>query len=106
VPVAAAPAEVPAPPATVPVAPALAQVSLHGEAVCTRCILHQSKKCQVAILVHESGEEKVLFVKNCQEGPHTVPPCCAKPVPVVAEGTVHTENGRQLLVATRLEIAR
>jgi hypothetical protein len=81
-------------------------VSLRGEAVCTHCILSLTKQCQLAIRVHEHGHEEVLVV-NCPFVPGDLGHAyCKAPVPILAEGTVHTENGRQLLVATRLEVQR
>jgi hypothetical protein len=87
-------------------APPARLVSLHGEAVCTRCILHQTDHCQLAIRVREQGRQELLVVKSDGAGGALGHRFCRAPVPVLAEGTVRTDNGRQLLLATRLEAER
>lgn len=83
-------------------------ISLHGRAVCAHCTLHQTKECQPAVRIREGEGEQTLFLSDNsisrdfkrRQG------CCRTPLQILAEGTVHTEHGRSLLVATRLEIQR
>jgi hypothetical protein len=84
--------------------PAARLVSVRGEGVCTRCILHLTKKCQLAIRVREGEREELLLVNENAASRDLGPACCASPVPILAQGTVHTENGRLFLAATRLEV--
>ncbi|SIN71324.1 hypothetical protein SAMN05444166_0344 [Singulisphaera sp. GP187] len=88
--------------------PGATQVSLRGVVVCVHCTLHQTEKCQPAVRIHEEGHEETLFLDdnavrrdfNRKQG------CGRTPLQVLAEGTMHTENGRPLLAATRLEVQR
>jgi hypothetical protein len=84
--------------------PAARLVSVRGEGICARCILHLTKKCQLAIRVREGEGEELLLVNENAASRDLVPACCATPVPILAQGTVHTENGRLFLAATRLEV--
>src|SRR5262249_38835698 len=83
---------------------AVRTVSVRGEALCTHCILHQTKECQVAVRVRERGHDELLVVSDPPFPEELGPACCSSPVPVLVEGTVRIENGRQLLAATRLEV--
>jgi hypothetical protein len=84
----------------------LKRVSLHAEVVCEHCVLHESDECRPAVRVHEAGLDGTMHLSDNavrreflrREG------CGRTPLPVLAEGTVRTENGRPLLIATRLEI--
>jgi hypothetical protein len=92
------------------VPPATVQfVSLRGEAVCAHCILHQTDACRPALRVREGGREEDLLVNTdaiSGAGNELGPAICFAPVLIHAQGTVHTENGRRFLAATRLEVQR
>jgi hypothetical protein len=79
-------------------------VSLKGEAVCTRCILHQSEACQLAIRVHQSGREELWVVDDQGAESNVGRAYCRGPTPVLAQGSLRSEHGRWSLVATRLEV--
>lgn len=81
-------------------------VSLEGEAVCSHCVLHQTDECRPVVRIREEGREKTLFFDDnavYRDFSHKQG-CCRKPVPVLAKGVVHTEDGRPHLAATRLEV--
>jgi hypothetical protein len=84
--------------------PAVRLVSLHGEGVCGRCILHLTNQCQLTIRVREGGREELFLVNENAASRDLVPAICANPIPILAEGTVHAENGRLFLATTRLEV--
>jgi hypothetical protein len=84
--------------------PAARLVSLHGEGICARCILHLTNKCQLTIRVREGEREELFLVSENAASRDLVPACCANPVPILAQGIVHTENGRLFLATTRLEV--
>ena len=44
--------------------PAIQLVSVRGEAVCARCILHLAKHCQAAIRVREGWPDELLLVRS------------------------------------------
>jgi hypothetical protein len=84
--------------------PAVRLVSVQGEGVCARCILHLTDKCQLTIRVREDEREELFLVNENATSRDLIPACCAKPVPILAQGSVHTENGRLFLATTRLEV--
>jgi hypothetical protein len=79
-------------------------VSLHGEGVCARCTLHLTDRCQLTIRVREGEREDLFLVDETAASRDLVPAICASPIPILAEGTVHAENGRLFLASTRLEV--
>jgi hypothetical protein len=84
--------------------PAVRLVSVQGEGVCAHCILHLTNECQLAIRVREKEREELFLVNESAASRDFVPACCANPVPMLAQGSVHTENGRLYLATTRLEV--
>jgi hypothetical protein len=79
-------------------------VSLRGEAVCTRCILHQTKVCQIALRVHQSGREELWVVNDQGAESNLGRAYCHGATPVLAQGSLRSEHGQWSLVATRLEV--
>ncbi|WP_406699292.1 hypothetical protein V5E97_10505 [Singulisphaera sp. Ch08] len=84
------------------------QISLRGVVVCVHCTLHETEKCQPAVRIREEGREETLFLDDnaVRRDFNRTQGCGRTPLPVLAQGTVHTENGRPLLAATRLEVQR
>ena len=82
-------------------------VSLRGEAVCTRCILHQTKVCQIALRVHQSGRAGKSCGSSTTQGAESNLPgssYCHGATPVLAQGSLRSEHGQWSLLATRLEV--
>jgi hypothetical protein len=79
-------------------------VSLRAEAVCTRCILHETEACQLALRVHQSGREELWEVNDHGAQTNLGRAYCQGATPVLAQGSLVSEHGRQLLLATRLEV--
>lgn len=82
------------------------RVSLRGEVVCVHCTLHQTEECQPAVRIRAAGREETLFLDDnaVRRNFNRSQGCGRTRLRVLAEGTVHTENGRPLLAATRLEV--
>lgn len=76
-------------------------VTIEGEAVCTRCILHETHDCRPAVRVVAEGTEKIYYldataaVKQCH-----APFCSKDPVRVRATGTTSVDHGHLRLEAT------
>jgi hypothetical protein len=79
-------------------------VSLKGEAVCTRCILHQTEACQLALRVYQSGREELWVVNDQGAESNLGRAYCHGATPVLAQGSLSSEHGRWSLLATRLEV--
>ncbi|MDR3622618.1 MAG: hypothetical protein P4L85_24920 [Paludisphaera borealis] len=81
-------------------------ISLRGEVVCEHCVLHESDECRPAVRAHEVGLDGTIHLSDnavCRDF-YRREGCGRTPLPVLAEGIVHSENGRPLLAVTRLEI--
>jgi hypothetical protein len=76
-------------------------VTIEGEAVCTRCILHETHDCRPAVRVVAEGTERIYYldataaVKECH-----APFCSKDPVRVRATGTTSVDHGHLRLEAT------
>ncbi len=76
-------------------------VTIEGEAVCTRCILHETHDCRPAVRVVAEGAEKIYYldataaVKECH-----APFCSKDPVRVRATGITSVDHGHLRLEAT------
>jgi hypothetical protein len=79
-------------------------VSLKGEAVCTRCILHRTEACQLALRVHQSGREELWAVNDKDAESNLGHAYCQGATPVLAQGSLRSEHGQLSLLATRLVV--
>jgi hypothetical protein len=79
--------------------PARAMVTIHGEAVCTACVLHESHIHAPALRVTAGGITRIYYLDRTQAMADLQNRFCSGPTPAVAEGTPRTEAGRQLFAA-------
>jgi hypothetical protein len=74
--------------------------TIKGEAVCTKCELHETDKCATAIRVGpivyyaENNDVAKAFHKNV----------CQAPAKVVATGTVTEKDGKKTITLTKIEL--
>lgn len=78
---------------------ATATVTLRGEAVCTACTLHETHEHLPAVRVHHGGRTEIYYVQSDPMDILRIGDYCVAPVPLVATGRMHTENGRRLFEA-------
>lgn len=78
---------------------ARATTTLHGEAVCTACILHLTHEHLPAIRVHDGSTTRIYFVQSDPRAILQLGDFCAAPIPLVATGKTGTKDGRLLFDA-------
>ena len=76
-----------------------ATVTIHGEAVCTACVLHQTHDCHPAIRVTSEGATQIYYLDSNQAVAGMQGRFCSGPTPAVATGTTATKDGRRLFAA-------
>lgn len=76
-----------------------ATVTIHGEAVCTACVLHQTHECRPAIRVTAGGATRIYFLETNRAVAGLQEHFCNGPAPVIATGTTATKGGRLLFEA-------
>ena len=80
------------------------EITLKGEAVCAKCELHKTDKCQTAIRVKEDGKEVIYFATDnavAKEFHHNI---CQAPAKVVATGNVKEKDGKKLITLKKIEV--
>jgi hypothetical protein len=71
-----------------------ATVTIHGEAVCTACVLHETHECRPAIRVTAEGTTHVYYLECNRAVEGLQGRFCGGPTPAVATGTTATKDGR------------
>jgi hypothetical protein len=71
-----------------------ATVTIHGEAVCTACVLHETHECRPAIRVTAEGTTQVYYLECNRAVEGLQGRFCGGPTPAVATGTTATKDGR------------
>ncbi|HUL54719.1 MAG TPA: hypothetical protein VLT83_15045 [Opitutaceae bacterium] len=71
-----------------------AMVTIHGEAVCTACVLHESHVHAPAIRVTAGGKTQIYYLDRTPAVAGLQDRFCSGPRPAVAEGTPTTAAGR------------
>lgn len=85
---------------------AQATTLVHGEAVCTTCILHETHGVhRPAIRVREGDAVRTYYVQSDSEPILRLGDFCAAPVPLVAKGTTAIRDGRHSIDIQTLESA-
>lgn len=80
------------------------EVTLKGTAVCAKCELHQTEKCQAALKVMEDGKDVVYYVKMDKEGKGLHKEICKEPKENVSvTGVVSEKDGQKWITASKIE---
>lgn len=69
-------------------------VTLHGEVVCTACMLHETPDHAPALVVHDGNRTLIYYVQSDRRPIFRLGDYCSAPLPLVATGRVETSHGR------------
>jgi hypothetical protein len=83
---------------------AQAVVVIHGEAVCTACVLYESHEHAPAIRVTEGRSTKTYYLVQTPALKALQPRFCAGPCPAVATGTHVSKTGRLVFKTKTVEL--
>jgi len=77
-----------------------AEETIKGEAVCTKCELHETAKCATAIRVGKV----IYYAKNNDVAKAFHKNICQGPAKVVATGEVTEKDGKKTITLTKIEL--
>lgn len=80
--------------------------TITGDGACAKCILQETKECQLTITVEEGGKKVTYYLTQNNVAKDFGNQLCAEKKKVKATGTVKTVDGKHTLVATKLELAK
>lgn len=81
-------------------------VTIEGEAICTRCILHETHDCRPAVRVVADGTAQVYYLSENPAVKQCHAPFCSKDsVRVRATGTTSVDHGHLRLEATAVALS-
>jgi hypothetical protein len=78
--------------------------TIKGEAVCAKCELHETDKCQTAIRTKEDGKEVIYYAVNNDVAKKFHKNICQAPAKVVAVGTVEEKDGKKTIKLTKIDL--
>jgi hypothetical protein len=80
------------------------EVTITGNAVCSKCFLHETKECQTVVQVEKDGKTvNYYLVQNDVSKAFHKNICGNAGEKVTATGTLATVDGKQTLTATKIE---
>ena len=78
-----------------------------GDAMCAKCELKQTEKCQMAIKMKTSdGKDETILVENNQVSKDFHDNICKETKAVKAEGTITEKDGKKMITLTKIELAK
>ena len=77
-----------------------------GDGACARCVLNETKKCQITIAAEEDGKKVTYYLASNEVAKQFGNQFCTHRKKVTAIGTVKTVDGKQELTATKIELAK
>ncbi len=80
------------------------EVTLKGTAVCAKCELHQTEKCQDAIKVSEDGKEVIYYIKKDAAAKGLHKEICKSPKEnVTVTGVVSEKDGQKWITPSKID---
>jgi hypothetical protein len=77
-----------------------------GDGACAKCILKETKDCQITITADEGGKKVTYYLAQNDVSKQFGKKVCDAPKRVVATGTVKTVDGKHELTPTKIELAK
>jgi hypothetical protein len=82
------------------------EVTVTGDGACAMCVLHETADCQTAITTTENGQKVVYYLADNDVGKSFHKNVCKASAKVTATGTVEVKDGKNILTASKIEIAQ
>jgi hypothetical protein len=77
--------------------------TIKGEALCAKCELHETEKCQTAIRVKEDGKDVIYYAVNNDVAKKFHKTVCQSTAKVTATGTVKEKDGKKMITLTKID---
>lgn len=82
------------------------KVTISGERKCAKCAMHETDKCQNTITTEENGKTVTYYLTQNKVSKDFHENVCKEAHKVTATGTVKEEHGKQMLTASKIELAK
>jgi Family of unknown function (DUF6370) len=82
------------------------EVTITGEGECAKCALHESDKCQTVIQAEVDGKQVKYYLAPNKVSKDFHKNVCQENQKVTATGTVKMENGKEVLTASKMALAK
>jgi hypothetical protein len=82
---------------------AAGEVTLNGEMVCAKCVLHEAKKCQNVLKVTESGAETKYYLADNKTAKDNHEQVCGGAAKATVTGKVKEKAGKKVLTASSIK---
>jgi hypothetical protein len=83
--------------------PAAEEVTLNGEMVCAKCVLHESKQCQNVLKVTEGGAETKYYLAQNKTAKDNHGAVCGATAKATVTGKVSEKAGKKVLTASNIK---
>ncbi len=81
------------------------ETTIKGKGLCAKCALHETEKCQNAIVVKKGDKETVYYLKGDKAEKFHSQVCKGPKENVTAKGVVTEENGKKWLEVSEVKVA-
>lgn len=82
------------------------KITLTGEGKCAKCALHETDKCQNVIQVKEGDKTTTYYLAQNKVSKDFHENLCKHPEKISVTGTVKEKNGKKVLTASKIELAK
>lgn len=82
------------------------EITLTGEGKCAKCTLHETDKCQNVLQVKEDGETVTYYLAQNKVSKGFHEDLCKESVKISVTGTVKEEDGKKILAASKIKLAK
>ena len=82
------------------------QVTITGDGMCAKCMLHEGTACQTAIQTTENGQKVVYYVAANDVSKSFHKNVCQESAKVTATGTVEMKDGKHVLTASKIDVVK
>jgi len=82
------------------------EVTIHGDAKCAMCMLHQGNACKTVIQTTKNGKTTTYYLVDNEVSKAFHEDVCHGAKNVIAKGTVTEVDGKQKLTLTKIELAK
>ena len=79
-------------------------ITITGEAMCAKCQLHLTDKCQTVIQAESNGQTVTSYLADNDLSKAFHKNICTEPKKVTATGTVANKDGKSELTVTKIDV--
>ncbi len=80
--------------------------TIAGDGACAKCILKETQECQLTVTTEADGKKQTYYLTKNNAAKEFGNQVCAEKKKVKASGAVRTVDGKQILVPTKVELAK